>query len=450
MGYEGVELYDLFGRDPRRCGHCSTSSVSCVRSARRSLIENDLDELTVELRELGSDRLCSPGSPCPHRPARPSRSWRGSRSRRPSARPACGSASTTTTASSERSTTAAPFSTGCSSFRRSGCSWRSTSAGPGSPASTRWTSCARGAPRAARARQGPPRRLRAALRPCRRRRRRLRERPPRDPGLGVEWLLVEQDETDGSALDAVRRSYAAVAGSRREPGMRSAAQVGIVGCGVISRARPTRRPSTRSRSAPARTSRPRGARRSPPSSRSAGDGRGAASVGLDRRRPQPHPTGLARRSDTSRARGGQARVLREAAGNRRRGCRRAVRLAESNGCASDARPTSSSGARTRRPVSARRGRDRRAARHLGRDGRWPGGMASGPRHLLPRRGRPAARHGAVLRDGDRLAARSCAAGRGVRLDLRRGAHHQGRAATGERSRPRPRRTSRRSWSSRAP
>lgn len=29
--------------------------------------------------------------------------------------------------------------------------------------------------------------------------------------LGIEWLLVEQDETDGSALDAVRRSFAAVA-----------------------------------------------------------------------------------------------------------------------------------------------------------------------------------------------------------------------------------------------
>ena len=30
--------------------------------------------------------------------------------------------------------------------------------------------------------------------------------------LGVEWLLVEQDEADGSALDAVRRSYTAVTG----------------------------------------------------------------------------------------------------------------------------------------------------------------------------------------------------------------------------------------------
>ena len=33
---------------------------------------------------------------------------------------------------------------------------------------------------------------------------------PAIDGLGVEWLLVEQDETEGPALDAVRRSFAAV------------------------------------------------------------------------------------------------------------------------------------------------------------------------------------------------------------------------------------------------
>ena len=37
-----------------------------------------------------------------------------------------------------------------------------------------------------------------------------RELLPAIEGLGVEWLLVEQDETDGPALDAVRRSFAAV------------------------------------------------------------------------------------------------------------------------------------------------------------------------------------------------------------------------------------------------
>ncbi len=53
--------------------------------------------------------------------------------------------------------------------------------------------------------------------------------------LDVEWLLVEQDEADGDALEAVRRSFAAVTSMAAEPRMRSPAQVGIVGCGVISR-----------------------------------------------------------------------------------------------------------------------------------------------------------------------------------------------------------------------
>jgi sugar phosphate isomerase/epimerase len=33
---------------------------------------------------------------------------------------------------------------------------------------------------------------------------------PAIDGLGVEWLLIEQDETEGPALEAVRRSFAAV------------------------------------------------------------------------------------------------------------------------------------------------------------------------------------------------------------------------------------------------
>ena len=69
---------------------------------------------------------------------------------------------------------------------------------------------AAGAARAARARQGPRPRAEpryvpvgdgdvgyASVLPA------IRE-------LGVEWLLVEQDEAEGSALDAVRRSFAAV------------------------------------------------------------------------------------------------------------------------------------------------------------------------------------------------------------------------------------------------
>jgi sugar phosphate isomerase/epimerase len=37
-----------------------------------------------------------------------------------------------------------------------------------------------------------------------------RELLPAIEGLGVEWLLVEQDETEGPALDAVRRSFEAL------------------------------------------------------------------------------------------------------------------------------------------------------------------------------------------------------------------------------------------------
>ena len=53
---------------------------------------------------------------------------------------------------------------------------------------------------------------------------------------GAEWLLVEQDETDGPPLEAARRSFEAltamVAGRGR---MNTPARVGVVGCGVISR-----------------------------------------------------------------------------------------------------------------------------------------------------------------------------------------------------------------------
>jgi sugar phosphate isomerase/epimerase len=59
MGYEGVELYDLFGRDPRtvRALLDELGLVVCGRHAGLELIENSLDELAVGLRELGSDRL---------------------------------------------------------------------------------------------------------------------------------------------------------------------------------------------------------------------------------------------------------------------------------------------------------------------------------------------------------------------------------------------------------
>lgn len=44
-----------------------------------------------------------------------------------------------------------------------------------------------------------------------------RELLPAIDGLGVEWLLVEQDETEGPPLDAVRRSFEALTGMVGSP-----------------------------------------------------------------------------------------------------------------------------------------------------------------------------------------------------------------------------------------
>jgi sugar phosphate isomerase/epimerase len=59
MGYEGVELYDLLGREPGtlRTLLDGLGLEVCGRHARLEAIENGLDELAAELRELGSDRL---------------------------------------------------------------------------------------------------------------------------------------------------------------------------------------------------------------------------------------------------------------------------------------------------------------------------------------------------------------------------------------------------------
>ena len=216
MGFEGVELYDLFGRDARavRALLDELGLEVCARHTGLGAIENDLDELSAELRESEPTGLSSPGSPRPRRPARPRRRWRGSTRPRPgSPRPACVSASTTTTASLGRSTTGAPFSTGCSSSRPSGCSSSSISAGRGSPASTRSTSShgSRHGRRSCTSRTSPARpsrdtSLSATATSA------MQTSSPAIRELGVEWLLVEQDEADGSAIDAVRRSYTAVTG----------------------------------------------------------------------------------------------------------------------------------------------------------------------------------------------------------------------------------------------
>jgi sugar phosphate isomerase/epimerase len=59
MGYEGVELYDLVGREPGalRALLDGLGLEVCARHAGLEAIENGLDELAAGLRELGSDRL---------------------------------------------------------------------------------------------------------------------------------------------------------------------------------------------------------------------------------------------------------------------------------------------------------------------------------------------------------------------------------------------------------
>ena len=46
--------------------------------------------------------------------------------------------------------------------------------------------------------------------PDRRRQRRLRARSPAAAAAGAEWLLVEQDEVEGSAVEVARRSFLAL------------------------------------------------------------------------------------------------------------------------------------------------------------------------------------------------------------------------------------------------
>lgn len=59
IGYEGVELHDLYGRDVRavRTTLDELGLEACSRHTGLETIENDLNELADELRELGSDRL---------------------------------------------------------------------------------------------------------------------------------------------------------------------------------------------------------------------------------------------------------------------------------------------------------------------------------------------------------------------------------------------------------
>jgi sugar phosphate isomerase/epimerase len=58
-GYEGVELYSLYGRDPHDVRDLLDvlGLGACGRHASLDAIENDLDALAHELRRLGTDKL---------------------------------------------------------------------------------------------------------------------------------------------------------------------------------------------------------------------------------------------------------------------------------------------------------------------------------------------------------------------------------------------------------
>ncbi len=216
MGYEGVELYDLFGRpaDSVRAMLDELGLEVCARHAGLGAIENDLPQLSAELREVGSDRLVLAWIPPPA-----------------SSREA--DEIVARIAQAAASVTAAGLRFG---FHNHDGELRTLDDGrtvldrllelPPErlfleiDLGWAWFAgvdpvdlMARVAPRAPivhvkdLAGASEPRFVPvgdgdvdyARVLPA------IRE-------LGVEWLLVEQDETDGSALDAVRRSYTAVSG----------------------------------------------------------------------------------------------------------------------------------------------------------------------------------------------------------------------------------------------
>ncbi len=216
MGYEGVELYDLFGRTAHsvRAMLDELGLEVCARHAGLGAIENDLDELSAELREVGTDRLVLAWIP----PPASSREAEQVVAR-------IGEAAARVTAAGLRF----GFHNHDGELRelddRRTVLDRLLELPPEQlfleiDLGWAWFAgvdpvelVARVAPRAPLvhvkdiAGASEPRFVPvgdgdvgyASVLPA------IRE-------SGVEWLLVEQDETDGSALDAVRRSYAAVTG----------------------------------------------------------------------------------------------------------------------------------------------------------------------------------------------------------------------------------------------
>ena len=204
IGFEGVELFDLLGRDAHGpCVRCSTSSGS--RSAARhtvlDAIENDLDELADELRELGTDRLVLAWIPPPASSAEADGGGGADRRGRSRGSRAAGLRLGFHNHDGELR----PLDDGRTVLDRLlelpperlflevdlGWAWFAGVEPADLVAAGR-------AARAARARQGHRRRRRAALRALSATATSAtRSVLPAIRGLGVEWLLVEQDETEG-------------------------------------------------------------------------------------------------------------------------------------------------------------------------------------------------------------------------------------------------------------
>jgi sugar phosphate isomerase/epimerase len=216
IGYEGVELYDLFGRDARAVRGLldELGLVACGRHTGLEAIENGLEVVSHELRELGTDRLVLAWIPPP-----------ASSTEAQEVVTRIGDAAKRARAAGLRlgfhnhAGELRPLDDGRTVLDRLldldpellfleidlGWAWFAGVEPLGL--------VARVAPRAPLVHvkdmvAGPEPRFApvgdghvgyADVLPALR-------------GHGVEWLLVEQDETDGEALDAVRRSYAAVAG----------------------------------------------------------------------------------------------------------------------------------------------------------------------------------------------------------------------------------------------
>ena len=212
IGYAGVELHSCTGAIRPTCAASSTHTGS-----------RPADDTRCSKR---SRTTWMPWRANFERSVRTSSCWRGSRCRPPPRRrtPRCSHRRSRRTRArrwsparlSQPRRRVRPLddgrtvSTGWSSWTRSDSSSKSTSAGRGSLGRAGGACQASGAARAARPCQGLASAPEPHFVPVGEGGVGYADVLPALGGLGVEWLLVEQDEVDGSPFDAVRRSFAAV------------------------------------------------------------------------------------------------------------------------------------------------------------------------------------------------------------------------------------------------